>query len=138
IGGAGTNRWMTTSIFAVNRAALQALNGRVSHPEVNDLIRTSARREEFFSQALDEALEAHLAGWLFGVPGQGAWYGAAPLTAENAPGLASKARSILQEKYLSARLDQAGAWFFDLNPYGIGEKVARRAERVLFETRVRL
>jgi hypothetical protein len=137
IGGARSNRWLTTSIFAINRAALRALDGRVYHPEIDALIRTSSERHVFFSPALDEALVGHLAGWLFGVPGQGAWYGAAPLTDDSAPRLARKARSILQEKYLSARLDQAGAWFFDLNPYGLREKMSRRVERVLFETRSR-
>ena len=138
IGGARTNRWMTTSIFALNRSAVRALHGRVYYPEVDDLIRTSADPDTFFSPALDGVLAEHLAAWLFGAPGPGTWYGAAPLNDRTAPKLAPKARSILQEKQLSAHLDQAGAWFFDLNPYGIGEKVFRRAERVLFESRSRL
>jgi len=135
IGGVRSNRWLTTSIFAINRPALRALNRRVYHPEMNDLIRPSSDYRQFFSEALDDALVAHLTGWLFGVPGQGAWYGAAPLTAESAPRLARKARSILQEKHLSALLDEAGAWFFDLNPYGVREKISRRVERAVFEAR---
>ena len=135
IGGVRSNRWLTTSIFAINRPALRALNGRVYHPEINELIRTSSNPKVFFSEALDSTLAAHLAGWLFGVPGQGAWYGAAPLTDESAPRLARKARSILQEKYLAALLDKAGAWFFDLNPYGVREKISRRVERAVFEAR---
>jgi hypothetical protein len=135
IGGIRSNRWLTTSIFAINRAALRALNHRVYHPEINELIRSSSARDLFFSEALDATMAAHLAGWLFGVPGQGAWYGAAPLTDESAPRLARKARSILQEKYLAALLDEAGAWFFDLNPYGVREKITRRVERAVFEAR---
>jgi len=135
IGGIRSNRWLTTSIFAINRAALRALDHLVYHPEINELIRTSPDRDVFFSEALDATLAAHLAGWLFGVPGQGAWYGGAPLTAESAPRLARKARSILQEKYLAALLDEAGAWFFDLNPYGVREKITRRLERAVFEAR---
>jgi hypothetical protein len=134
-GDVRSNRWLTTSIFAVNRAALRALNYRVYHPEMDELIRASSDRRQFFSEALDDALVAHLTGWLFGVPGQGAWYGAGPLTDENASRLAGKARSILQEKHLSALLDDAGAWFFDLNPYGVREKISRRLERAIFEAR---
>jgi len=134
-GDVRSNRWLTTSIFAVNRAALCALNYRVYHPELDELIRSSSDRRLFFSEALDDALIAHLTGWLFGVPGQGAWYGAGPLTDDSAPRLAGKARSILQEKHLSALLDDAGAWFFDINPYGVREKISRRLERAIFEAR---
>jgi len=130
-----SNRWLTTSIFAINRTALRVLNYRVYHPEIDELIRSSSDRRLFFSEALDDALVAHLTGWLFGVPGQGAWYGAGPLTDASAPRLAAKARSILQEKHLSALLDDAGAWFFDLNPYGVREKISRRVERAIFEAR---
>jgi hypothetical protein len=135
IGGVRSNRWLTTSIFAINRAALRALNHRVYHPEINELIRASPDPDVFFSEGLDSTLAAHLGGWLFGVPGQGAWYGAGPLTQESAPRLARKARSILQEKYLAALLDDAGTWFLDLNPYGVREKIARRVERAIFEAR---
>jgi hypothetical protein len=138
IGGARSHRWLTTSIFALNRSALRALHGRIYYPEVDALIRTSPERDLFFSDALDDVLVQHLAGWLFGVPGQGRWYAAGPLTEASAPRLACKARSILQEKHLSALLDHAGAWFIDLNPYGAREKISRRVERALFETRARL
>ncbi|HSC64492.1 MAG TPA: hypothetical protein VLD35_12705 [Caldimonas sp.] len=135
IGRVRSNRWLTTSIFAINRAALRALHHRVYYPEINELIRSSSDPGLFFSEDLDGTLAAHLAGWLFGVPGQGAWYGAAPLTEESAPRLARKARSILQEKYLAALLDDAGTWFLDLNPYGVREKITRRVERAFFEAR---
>ena len=46
--------------------------------------------------------------------------------------LARKARSILQEKHLSAVLDEAGAWFFDIKPQGGRERVTRRLEELLF------
>jgi hypothetical protein len=132
IEGMRTHRWLTTSIFALNATVLRMLRYRLHYPTVDALIRPSGDRAQFFSPYLDPTVVDHLAAWLFGEGGSGAWYGATALDAASAPRLAAKARSILHEKYLSAVLDEAGAWFFDLKPYGGRERVTRRWDELVF------
>jgi len=60
---------------------------------------------------------------------------AAPLDAQNASAFARKARSILQEKYLSARLEAAGTIFADIKQVSISEKLLQRVVAMLFALR---
>jgi hypothetical protein len=137
IEGLRTHRWLTTNVFGLNRPALNALQHRLYFPEIDQLVRTSAKVDEFFSPRLDPALRAHIEAWLLRPAEAGTWYGAQTLDAGNAERLAAKARAILQEKYLSALLEEASAWFFDTNPSGFRERVVKRAERAWFELRRR-
>lgn len=131
IEGLRSHRWLTTSIFALNAPALEAIGHRLHRAPIDALVRATDDAQAFFSERLDPTMVAHLQAWLFGAPGQGAWYGAAPLSATNAPRLAAKARSVLHEKFVSALLDEAGAWFFDIKPSNAGERVARHCEELL-------
>jgi hypothetical protein len=130
--GFRTHRWLTTSIFALNAAALEAIGHRLHHAPVDALVRDTDDPRAFFSERLDPTLVAHLQAWLFGDPERGAWYGAGPLTSTNASRLAAKARSVLHEKFVSALLDEAGAWFFNIKPSNARERVARHVEELLF------
>ncbi|MEP7058825.1 MAG: hypothetical protein ABI809_13750 [Caldimonas sp.] len=135
IEGKRAHRWLTTSIFALNRPALDLLGHKLHFPEVDALIRTSGNLEEFFSPRLDRAMAEHIEAWLFGTCPRLAWYGAEPLTAINAARFANKARTILQEKYIAAVLEEAGAWFFDIKASGVREKILKRVEAMLFRMR---
>lgn len=134
--GLRTHRWLTTNLFALNRRALQALSCRIHRPDIDSLVAgRGATPREFFSPALDENLAAHLANWLFG-PSTGGWYGGEPLSEASADRLAGKARCILQEKFLAARLEEAGTWFCDLKGAPrTWERLRLRWDRLAFRTR---
>jgi hypothetical protein len=136
--GARTHRWLSTSVFALNRVALRALGGRVYRPELDALVPGGPDVDRFFAPALDGALARHVAAWLLVPRGPDTWYGAAVPDAANAARLAAKARSILQEKHLSALLEEASTWFFDLRGSGPRDRVQRRLERLVFDARCAL
>jgi hypothetical protein len=135
IKGARSHRWLTTNLFALNRPALRALGDRVYFPEIEVLIRDSANSAEFFAPELDPAMAEHLRAWLLAQPGPNSWYGAAPLDQTTVRRLSGKARSVLQEKYIAALLEEAGTWFFDVNASGLRERISKRLQAMLFERR---
>jgi hypothetical protein len=131
--GARSHRWITTNVFALNRRALEVLGGRVHHAELDALIRTTADLGDFFSPEMDEVLVNHLKAWLFGAAPGPRWREAAPLAPGNAERYAGKARAILQEKYLSARLDEGKAFFADLRKLSDLDRLRCRGEQVMFK-----
>jgi hypothetical protein len=116
--GLRVDRWISTWAFAINRAGLDALAGRIYEPSLDLLVPGASSLEEFWHPSVDPRLVARLNAWLFGAPGQHRWYKAAPLTRENAAAFAQKARCILQERYLSARLLQHHAPLHCIRPTG--------------------
>lgn len=135
--GIRTHRWVTTNVFALNRTALRRLNNSIYRPDLGRLIETSQDRARFFSDDMDPVLRQHLDRWLFEPNGAAGWYDAAPLDSSNAAKYASKARSIVQEKFLSARLDSFGALFVDIKPLSRKDRLRRRAEEHWFAWRRR-
>ena len=135
IGGKRTHRWLTTNIFCLNRRALEILGNRLYFPELENLIRPSSDNKEFFAPQLDHAIREHIHDWLFRPESPYAWYAAEHLNDENAPKFANKARSILQEKYISATLEEAGASLIDINASNLHEKAQKRVEEALFKLR---
>ena len=133
--GLRIHRWITTNAFAINRGALRALSHRLHCAEPDGLVAGSPAAEDFFSARLDPVLREHLGRWLFVPAGALSWYRAAPLDAQNAPALARKARSILQEQYLSARLERAGAIFADIKQMSNYEKLLQRLDAMIFALR---
>ena len=129
--GRKTNRWLTTNVFALNRAAIDALGGQLWHPELDAFIHASARPGEFFSSQVHPVLAEHLSGWLFGRFGAKAWYAAEPLDESNAARFAFKARAILQEKYLAALLMDAGTRLVDIKRSNRAERLVSRLEAKL-------
>lgn len=130
--GLRTHRWMTTNLFALNRAALKALNGKIYVPELEALVTETSEMTKFFPPNIDKILRDHLEAWLFLAHAGWHWYASEPLTTSNAAKMARKARSILQEKYLAARLEQLGAEFINLNDLSVARKVLRELERKIF------
>ena len=133
--GIRMHRWITTNAFAVNRGALRALKHRLRCAEPDDLVAGSTPAEAFFSPRLDPVLREHLSRWLFVPDGAVSWYRAAPLDEQNAPALARKARSILQEKYLSARLEAASTIFADIKQLSSSERLLQRIDAMAFSLR---
>ena len=130
--GSRTHRWMTTNLFALNRAALVALDRRVYRPGLESLVTETSELEKFFAPRVDRVLREHLEAWLFRARPGWHWYASDPLQPGNAAYMARKARSILQEKYLSALLESLGAEFVDLNDLSVRRKVVREVERKMF------
>lgn len=130
--GLRTHRWITTNLFALNRAALRALDGRVYRAELESLVTETSHMEKFFAPELDLVLREHLEAWLFRARPGWHWYDSAPLQRANAEKMARKARSILQEKYLAALLEDLGAEFVNLNELSVLQKLRREVERKLF------
>lgn len=135
VAGAHAHRWLTTNVFALNRRALDALGGRVHCPELDALVQEVGHLDGFFSPELDETLVRHLKAWLFAAAPGPRWRDAAPLTAANAARYARKARAILQEKYLSARLEESRAYFLDLRKMRNLDRLRCKGEQLVFQLR---
>lgn len=133
--GLRMHRWITTNAFALNGGALRVLKHRLRCAEPDDLVAGSTPADAFFSPRLDPVLREHLGRWLFVPAGEMSWYRAAPLDAQNAPVFARKARSILQEKYLSARLEAAGTIFADIKQMSSSDKLLQRVDAMAFALR---
>ena len=132
IDGLRTHRWMTTNLFALNRAALHALDGKLRWPELDALVIETCEVSKFFAPSLDLLLREHLEAWLFRAHQGWHWYASAPLEKPNVLKMAHKARSILQEKYLAALLESMGTEFIDLNDLSVSQKMLRELERKYF------
>ena len=132
--GRSSKKWLTTNLFALSAPALRILENRLYHPRLDNLVTASARHNEFFSAEVDPVLVDHLKRWLFGEPGGNAWYAAEPLNASNAARLALKARSILQEKFMSASLVSGGAELVEIRNCDAFEKLVVRLEKKFHKT----
>jgi hypothetical protein len=131
--GLRTHRWVKTSIFALDRAALAVLKHRLYRPELEELVQSVADPEQFFSPRIDPCLAQHLRAWLFDAESPYAWYGAETLGEVNVARFARKARSILQEKFISALLEEGQAWFLDIKTYSVRERGLERLEAAFFK-----
>lgn len=137
IEGLRTHRWMTTNLFALNRAAIRALNARVYRPDLDSLVTATSEMSAFFSSRVDAVLREHLEAWLFRAHAGWHWYASEPLQPANARRMARKARSILQEKYLAALLEDRSAAFVDLNDLSFSKKLLREFDRRMFSLKAR-
>lgn len=118
-------RWVRSNLFYMDHEALLAINHTVYVPEIDALIAGGSTEPEFYSKTVSPSLRHHISTWLFG-SGEFAWYKAEPLTAENCTRMAFKARCILQELYLSMRLEAADTHFLPPKPLRFWEKAAVR------------
>ena len=138
LAGLRSHRWIRSSVYALNRAAITALGGRIYVPEFDAAVVETDDRARFFTPVVDPVLADHLHAWLFrSREAHVHWYGAEPLTAANMGRMARKARSILQEKYLSARLEDRGAEFADVRDIGVAGRARRTLEDKWFDARRR-
>jgi hypothetical protein len=130
--GRRTHRWVTTNLFALNQSALAVMGGRLRDPALDRLVRDTSVSSEFFASDLDPILKEHIRHWLFSKRGpDDVWHSAAPLAANNATFLAGKARSILQEKWLSALLEGASAEFVSTRDTRLVAQVQAKVRKLL-------
>ena len=132
IGGHRGHRWIRTHTVALNDVALRALEDRIRVGEIDSLISGGDTEESFFAAECEPALKLHLLSWLFQPDGWSKWYRAACLTSDNCGPMARKARSIMQEFYLSFRLESACAIFIDLRAATTLGKLRDRIETEWF------
>jgi hypothetical protein len=104
-------RWVRSNLVGLDKEALVRLTGKIYDPSIDSLISDSDDQDTFFGPSLDGSVKLKIADWLFSTS-PGKWYNAQPLSAVNSAMMAGKARSFLQEQYLSMRLEAAGAAFF--------------------------
>lgn len=133
LAGLRAHRWITTNLFAINRAALRALGGIIYRPELESLVVETADLSGFFLPAVDPVLRDHLEVWLFRTRPGWHWYASDSLQPANAARMARKARSILQEKNLAALLEESGAEFVDLKQLSVSHKILRKVDDKIFE-----
>jgi hypothetical protein len=126
IEGLRSHRWLTTNLFALNQSAVRGLGGRLYCPQLESLVTAGAEVGRFFGPNVDEALREHIAGWLFDPSAPFHWYRAAPLSSANSTMFALKARSILQEIHLGARLESLSTAFVDIKELRRWQRWARR------------
>ena len=134
--GIGATRFVNSSIFALNWQAMSALEFRIYCPELNSLVVASPDPDLFFSPEISLSFRNQMRRWLFS--SNGGWYGAADLSEKNCRQLAAKARAILQEAYISMRLDAAYVEFVDISPKTKWGKLMRRIKYMFFTRIVRL
>jgi hypothetical protein len=124
--GAPMNRWVSTHYFALNVHALAALDFMVRDPAVEELVAPRAPESSFFSPQLHPSHAAMLSAWLFRPGAPSSWYKAEALGPQNAGRFAQKARSILQEHFLTSKLEWVCAAVINAKPAGVKEKVLAR------------
>jgi hypothetical protein len=106
-----SDRWVRSNLMFIDSAAVKSIHNRLYVPEVDSWINDRSDPAEFFGDEVGPATRTKLSKWLFE---PGGWYGAAPLCIENQQRFCEKARSILQEFYLTMRLNHAGTAVQDL------------------------
>lgn len=122
-----TSRWVRSNLVGFDFEAISSIDYRVYVPRLHDYVRDTDVFDEFFSGNVDAYLQHHIADWLFS---KGQWYAAATLSKGNAASFAIKARSILQEKHLSMRLENHKVAFVPAR-YKAAEQITRRAKNGL-------
>jgi len=128
--GLESSRWIRTHLFALDGAALRALGNRIYCPELDSLITASPHPDLFFGGVTGEMRDL-LSRFLF-TPGPYSWYAATPLRADNCAAMARKAGAILQEKYLTMRLEAADAGLWDIS-MSRKDRVIHRAQSYLWQ-----
>lgn len=132
--GLWATRWVRSHLMGFDRAALEAIGGRLYYPHLDRLIRPVGAEESFFDPGVGEHLRDLIRRFLF-MSGPWSWYGAQPLSEANAAAMAIKARAILQEKYLSMKLEEVEAAFWD-PALSLGDEIRhRRSQAIAFVAR---
>jgi hypothetical protein len=125
VNGLHSVRWIRSNLLFMDAAALKSINYRIYAPDIDPLIVANAREDLFFSADVALSLRQHIGDWLFG-RGPMTWYKAEPLSEHNCEKMAFKARCILQELYLSMRLETGDTHFIPPQPLKFWEKALVR------------
>lgn len=118
--------WVSTYLFFMNNLALQAIDYKIWSKEQNEQsVNGGYNKQNFFSESISQNLKEWLIKWLFE---DGGWYKSEPLSEANYKFFEIKAKSIINEKYLSAKLNSVGGQIID--PF-IAMSIFRKIDRVL-------
>ena len=126
------SRHMRSHAVALNAVALDGLEHRIRVADIDALIAGAATCDSFFAEHCDPSLKLRLADYLFRTDAALKWYRAAPLTHNNCAAMARKARAILQEFYLSLRLETASTVFVDLRASRLRDRIRDGLEKEWF------
>lgn len=108
--GVEMHLWVSTYMFCLSPNILFALDYKLYDiQEINLFVLGGDDESVFFSSLLSEELRSHLQKWLFG----GGWYKSQKLTIDNSFFFEKKAKCILAEKLLSAKVNSNGFSVFD-------------------------
>jgi hypothetical protein len=110
INGMVGTRWVRSNLVGIDKEALARLGRKIYDPSIDKFITDSADIDTFLGPDLDSSVKLRIADWLFSTAPD-KWYNAQPLSAVNSSMMAGKAKSYLQEQWLSMRLETIGAAF---------------------------
>ena len=110
--GLWATRWIRSHLMGFDRSAIDAIDSRLYHPHIDALIRPVGNVDAFFDRAIGAGVRELISLFLF-KPGPWSWYAAEPLNEANCAAMAVKARAILQEKYLSMKLESRDTAFWE-------------------------
>ncbi len=107
--------WIRSSYFFLRPAELRALGSLVTFPNRDGIFSGDARKPFQEGGPVDDLLAGYITGWLTGEgTGQGVqWHSRFDLDAATLVRFEEKARAILNELSLSARLRELGCWMAD-------------------------
>ncbi len=129
IGDLESASFIRSNLFFLNQQAMQALDEQIYRPDIDQLVRVTTDENSFFAPEVGAGLARHLRNWLFNTHHTSGWYKAQALNESNAGFMASKARSILQEKLLSLRLYHKDVVVQPIDLYGWRQCLHHYAER---------
>lgn len=122
------SNWVQTYFFAMNGLLLERLGSTTPNINIEDFFNNESK---LVSGPLNDKLELHITNWLTDVKSRSKWYGAREYSIENRAYLVGKAKSILLEKNLSARVIMENGVLISVFENKITKQL-RRLER-LFE-----
>jgi hypothetical protein len=111
INGMVGSRWVRSNLFGLDKEAITRLGHKIYDPSIDKFITESADIDTFLGPDLDSSYKLIIADWLFSTA-PNKWYKAQPLSTANSSMMAGKAKSLLQEQWLSLRLETIGAAFY--------------------------
>jgi hypothetical protein len=111
INGMVGTRWVRSNLVGLDKEAITRLGHKIYDPSIDKFITDSADIDTFLGPDLDSSVKLRIADWLFSTA-PGKWYNAQPLSSVNSSMMAKKAKSYLQEQWLSMRLETIGAAFY--------------------------
>lgn len=124
--GLPLHQWVSTYLFAATSALLDDIGGIAPSCDLDAFFTGRADARDFVTGPLNAHMKRHVEQWLFDRDGQSRWYGADAITEQNYGRFVGKAKSIICEKWLSARTLAAGG---KLEPV-FGSQLTRQLRRL--------
>lgn len=129
--GKSSSSWVSTYLFGMTAELLRRLE-RVTPDTDLDSFFTGQSEEDFISGPISKNLAQHIQRWLFSPEQKNSWYKAGHLDQSNRSSYIGKAKSILCEKFLSAKVLSVGGHICSIFSNPIVRK-ARKLKKFLPE-----